>query len=222
MRWQFLVIILFFLSTQSFLFGRIDENKDFQIWIFESTSKKLSSKTSFVFEAEIRYGDAASQPYYYYFQPRVLFTLRDRLEISPGYRHGRSLRLSDREWRNTYSPQLDINLKGKLGEWTLLDRNRIVYNVHDDKRPNILEYRNRFSLVSPWVLGKMRFNPWISDEIFFRDREGFSQNRFIVGGSFPLHSRIKGNPCYIMRHRKRLDEVWTRQNVLALYMFFSF
>lgn len=224
MRLLFLVIILFLfdsLSERAYLYGQVNERDDFQIWLYDSVNRSLGRYTKIFAEAEIRYGDSASKAYYFYVQSRIQRNFSKRFELSLGYRHEMHLNTARSRWETIYKPLFDIYLKADLGKWRLIDRNRIFYYFFEIRHPNIWEYRNRAQLFSPWYLGKMKFNPWIYSEVFFREGEGFGQHRLALGGNFPISPHLEGSIFYILRHRKVLDE-WRHHNVIGGYLFFSF
>lgn len=198
------------------------QHKDFEFWLYNALQKKLSKKSTFYFETEFRYGAHASDLYLTYLQTGILFTLNKHLEIGPGYRQLYFLNNSMREWKPIYIPLIDLAGKFDWKKWKFVDRNRIQYLCIDGVE-NLWEYRNRLKINSPWKLGKIGINPWMYEEAFFREKSGFSQNRFAVGAAIPLNKTITSNLFYLRRHLKFLESnKWRYFQSLALYITYSY
>lgn len=214
-----IVTILVAVAFPSKASGAIEEDGDFQLWLFNSVHKKLSEKQSLYLEGELRYGNNASTLYLFYLQARLLYTINERLKFYPGYRQLYFLSVSDRRWEAQYEPFLDIIAIRSIKNWEITDRNRFSY-LFFEERENRWQYRNRLMIKTPWKIGKMQFNPLVFDEVFFREKEDFRENRFGLGGEIPFFkNRI--TLLYVIRSRK-FQESWRRSNILWLQLNSSF
>lgn len=213
---RFLVILLtFFLS--SLHGGGFNRDNDFQVWIYDGVHTKLSKRTSLYLESELRYGDNASLLYFYYLQTRFFFSPCKWLDIAPGYRQIFSLRSpEDHTWRPIYNPLTDVIFKKEFRKWEFSDRSRFQYLIFEDEK-NAWLYRNRLQIRAPWKIGRIGIHPQISNELFFRERRGFAQNRFAVGGIFPLAKKIEGSLQYMLRSLKDIEGNWRNHHICWIY-----
>lgn len=198
---SFLRFFYFCFLFVSPIYGKISQNQDFQLWLFNSWKWKVGKGTSFILDTELRYGDNASQAYYSYLQSQLEFTLCPEVIITPGYRQDYLLRFNKKKWEFIYAPFFEITLIKKRNEWDIKNRGRLFYFLSEIGKPQ-WQYRHRLHITSPWKWGTLKFTPWIYDEVFFTERIGLSQNRFSVGGYFFLNKNknIKFDPEFMLRY----------------------
>ena len=215
----FVKATLFFFCLISPLWGSaFNKRHDLQFWELQKLVCELNSNTSLYFQTEFRWGDDISVLYVSYLQGGVAFSPTKWLEVSPGYRHLSSLR-TDHTRITVYEPLLDITFKWKLRDWEVQDRVRFQYRIPEIGF-NEWIYRNRIRLASPWKWGRLKFNPFLSDEVFFRETSGFSENRFACGGRFTLNKTVQSELFYLLRHIQFPD--WRPTHVIGMYLFFKY
>jgi hypothetical protein len=195
------------------LAAEISRNGDFQFWLYDAFTKDIGKKSKIYLETEGRWGDDASTLYLFYLQTRVMYAVCKWLDVAPGYRQQWNLDLATRKWFRLYDPLVDVIVKKKIGKWEISDRHRTQYFILESL-PNFWQYRNRFMVISPWKIGKMKLNPLVFDEIFIREQSGFSENRFAIGGSMPLAKKAKTTLFYMLRHQEFLE--WRRHHICWL------
>lgn len=211
--------LYFFFSFPLFA-KEINGQNDTQLWIFDYVQKKISERVVIAIENEQRWGGDISTLYFSYVQSRIFFTVTDWLQVVPGFRERRSLRTREDKWISAHEPLLDIFLSTSICEWQIRDRQRAQYIIEED-RPNLWQYRHLVTLISPWKWGKMRLNPFIADEVFFRETLGFFENRFQLGARIPLGD-YDFFTFYYMRRLIKNSEQWIHQNVIWLWIGYTF
>lgn len=197
-----------------------DTDSDFQLWSYNSVAKKLGKKSTLAVDGEVRFGDNASKAFLWYLQARLRRDLTPNLAIEPAYRHLYFFRPAVNDWQALYEPFVDIHLKTEWKGWTITSRNRPSYLIFDHL-PNLWQFRTRLLARAPWKWGAIGVSPVIFDEVFFRERSGFEQNRFALGGSWPFGDGNQSMLVFMLRHRKLLDE-WRYQRVIWLLLNFVF
>ncbi|MCC5832434.1 MAG: DUF2490 domain-containing protein [Chlamydiales bacterium] len=209
-------ILLLFSSC--LLASSFNKENDLQLWAMQRFNLDLPSKSTFYYQTEFRWGDDISVLYLSYFQFGFLFELSKFLEIGPSYRQLSSLR-RDHTRRVIHEPLFEITLKSKLREWRGENRVWILYRIPESDE-NEWIFRNRLRIFSPWKLGKLKFNPFIADEVFFGERRGFFENRLTLGGRFTLAKPIQSDLFYMLRHIQFPN--WLPTHVVGTYLYFRF
>lgn len=198
----------------------INGNGDFQIWLSSSVNTALNRKLRAFLDGEVRFGNNGSELYLWYLQTRFHYTVRDWLELSPGYRQQFNLILPDRVWRPVFVTLFDVLFYFDIGKWTFINRNRFQYNFHVVQN-NVWIYRNRLRVDAPFTFGKMKFRPLAADEIFIQEGIGFFENRLTVGGRFNIGKRNITKPAFCFRLRKFGDE-WRKAYIFSTRADFNY
>lgn len=208
-----------FSFISSFLWGSaFNKKNDIQLWELQKLSVELNSITSFYFQTEFRWGDDISVLYVHYFQGGIVFVPCEWLEVAPAYRQLTALR-RDHTHNIFYEPLLDVTLKRKLREWAFQNRFRFQYRI-PESGTNEWIYRDRLKVNSPWKWGKLKFNPFVFDEVFFSETRGFSENRFAAGGGFTLAKSIQSDLYYMLRHIQFPN--WRPTHVIGMNLYFKY
>lgn len=94
--------------------------------------------------------------------------------------------------------ELEPNLRGRLGQFTFNDRNRLEYRLIDDE--SRFRYRNQFRL--NWAPEGAKVMPFLSEEMLIDlSGLGFNQNRLIVGVGFQVRADTRLDAGYLLRSR---------------------
>ena len=95
------------------LFGRVNQDGDYQVWFYQSVEKEFREAFFTRFQTEFRFGDDVSKLYFKYGQIDLVFRPTRWFHIGPGYRHAYT-RLLDpsMDWKGIYSPFLDVIFLG--------------------------------------------------------------------------------------------------------------
>lgn len=199
--------------------AELNEDKDVQFWAWQSYFKKINEKTRVQFAYEARFGDDASILYLGYLQALIERKLSKHIFVNAGYRQFWVKPINSISFNPIYGPIADIIYKRSNGTMRIIDRNRFEYLMIDGG-PTVWVYRNRVEITAdkPWA---KIYRPFIFDEIFFREGQGFSQNRLALGLkiTFPLEQQTK--LFYMLRHVDVRNQ-WLRHHVLGAYLNFTF
>lgn len=222
MKKYLLIILLVFAGFLNADIQQVNKNGDFQIWTYAFMGVDMHPEWQFQLSAEFRWGDDASTLYYKYLQGQILYKAASWIEIAPGYRQEyiRNREKKDK-WANLFDPLMDVILYIPGSSWKLADRNRLEYLIDRDRK-NLWLYRNRFLAISPWKADFLQLNPFFSNEIFFLQDKGFSQDRVTIGFYSTWASYAKLKTYYTWRYLKKKKTNWSYQNILALQLFLRF
>src|SRR5574341_44157 len=163
--------------------AELNADNDFQFWNTEAIEGKINDQWKAYVEAELRFGDDASEFYYQHTHLEILYKALEWLEIGAAYRQAWELDDPATDlWFTEYRPMVNVTLKHKWNDWEFSDRNRFEFrnfDVKDDK----FRYRNKLKAKSPWKWTALHINPFVADELFFEEDSdnGFNRNRLDVG-----------------------------------------
>ncbi len=214
------LVILMLLMQAAFTDVHAYADGDFQIWHNEVQEFNVSKKIKVPLEEEFRYGDNASELYYHHYDIGLTYDANKNLTIGVFYRQiyegekGKS--------KPEFQPHFDITPKVDIYGFHLEDRNRFEYKLYDDNRADIVEYRNKISIRSPWKLTPLKIQPYVADEVFvWLNTAFFRRNRFDAGASFEFAKNLKGDVYYRLQCTKKSGR-WTDANILGLKLKVSF
>jgi hypothetical protein len=119
-------------------------------------------------------------------------------------------------------PELEPNIRGRIGEFTLNDRNRLEY-AYSPTRPegSFWRYRNQLRVNHQPVDSKRSWFPYIWDEVLFPFNAGFNQNRLSAGLAFLLGKHARLETGYILRSRATASGAWEHDHIFNLYLFYA-
>lgn len=224
-RFLHLFLLLFF-SLKSVYALPINQQNDIHFWETQRVTVDYSRDLAFYLEAELRWAGRVSELYEWYLQSGVLINLKNWIVIGPAYRH--VIKNKDdftSEKITIYTPILDLFLLRDYGGWKFENRSRIQYLI-PEKVGSVMLYRNRLQVITPWKWGKMEFNPYFSEEAFFYEYRGFSENRVLFGGLFSPFCHLESCFYYMLRHVYNFDEErnlsWKLTRVIGLCFNFSY
>lgn len=214
-------VFLFLFFSFSFLEALpVNQKNDILFWESQRVTRHLSRDLAFYLESELRWADKASEVYEWYVQPGILINLKNWFVIGPAYRHIRKFKDDFTSEKITiYNPILDIFILRNYREWKCENRSRFQYFIPEKSRSALL-FRNRLQLITPWKWGKMEFNPYFSEEVFFYEYRGFSENRLLLGERFFPFCHFETCLYYMWRHLDNFDEArirsWKLTKVIGL------
>ncbi len=196
------------------------QDGDFQIWHTEAQDVSLKEKTKLIAEEEFRYGNKASELYYQHYDIGLAYDVNKYLTTSINYRQ--IYEGENGKFLPEYRPHLDITPKRELYGFKIEDRNRLDFRLYDDKREDMLQYRNRLRIRAPWKFTPLGIQPYVSDEIFVNlNSAAWRRNRFDAGVTFDLIKGIKGDVYYRLQSTKKSGR-WTDYNILGLKLNIAF
>lgn len=217
-RWLVGGILAVVLSTPGF--AELNSDGDFQFWNTESIQGKLAEKVGAYLEGEFRFGDDASEFYYQHTHLEIPIEVTDWLEIAPAYRQVWELftksedEAGEEDWFAEYQPNFNVTLKHKLEGWKMSSRSRFELRYFDIDKEDTFRYRNKFTLKSPWKWTAWEINPFIADEIFINEVDGFNKNRLQMGVGMNIIEHLDGSLYYLWQTSEKGDE-WIDTHVVG-------
>jgi hypothetical protein len=197
------------------VFGFLNQNNDFQLWVMADVRKSISPCLEFEFQSEYRFGNDASELFLYYFQAQMVYSPKEWLAIAPGYRQQETKLLG--EWFSSYAPLADVSFTFCLGKTKVVDRSRFQYFINEG-RSDVWVYRHRDAFFFRPV-GEI--HPYLFEEIFFAEARGFVQNRLEVGAYVPLRGKGRLFGGYLLRHQK-FESEWRAAHILHFMLLVAF
>ncbi len=202
------------------LFAKLDRDGDFQVWNTDSMDIHLSRKVRLTSLAEFRYGDNRRKLYHKHYQGGFLFIRSFHTLFHIAYRHVYTR--MKKKWITEYNPLFDLTFQVATRRGLVLsNRNRIQYRIIPGNH-NLWLYRHRIEFIPPYRISKRQTAPFISNEFFWQERWGISQNRLAIGLKIPYHQRTELSLSYMLRSLKDLEKKWIHQNVVHAHFSLHF
>lgn len=104
--------------------------------------------------------------------------------------------------------ELEPNLHGRIGHFTFNDRNRLEYRWRASQTR--VRYRNQLRV--NYAPTGARAIPYLWDEVLFDTKEGFNENRLMVGPGWMLNGHTRIDVGYLLRSRRGVD-AWTHSTL---------
>ena len=196
------------------------EDGDFQIWHTEGQEFNVTKGWKIPLEEEFRYGKDASEFYYHHYDIGLSYDVNKNLTVGAYYRQ--IYEGEKGKFKPEYRPHIDVTPKIELYGFKIENRNRLDYRLYDDGREDILQYRTRLLVRSPWKFTPINIQPYISDEIFvWLNSAALRRNRLDAGISFDLIKNFKGDVYYRLQSTKKSGR-WTDYNILGFKLKVAF
>ena len=128
--------------------------------------------------------------------------------------------LARKRWRTVYEPMLIVNLKRTWGKWEFALRHQIQYRIPDHSRTLWL-YRIRPRVFLPFKLGRVGLKPYLSNEFFFLEHIGYSENRAVVGLKIPIGGPWSSDIEYMLRSLRPAGD-WLEQSIIRAALYLTF
>ena len=161
------------------------ENPALQIWNETQVVQPLSKSRDLVIIGGLRIGQGLRRPIDERIGAGLGFKVRRYLTLQPTYMFVAYQPFPGREFTE-HRAVFNATLKFHAGRFTLTDRNLIERRIRPSGR-DFSTYRNRLMIDHPAKLGSLKFNPFISNEVWYTTQPiasgnfGWSRNRFAVG-----------------------------------------
>lgn len=207
-------IVLFLLLLCSPLLASRDIYDD-QLWLYYFYEHRLSEHNDFYMHAQARWRDGGTRLFRNILEGEVIRRFTEWFEAGPGYRNDWDYTLG--ATIQTHTPFIDIFIN--IPAWVGRFRNRFrpQYFFVEDAF-NCFSVRNRLTWFLPtFQPRRMKIEPYLEEEVFWRTLDGFFENRVYVGARIPLFGCFYGNVVYI-RRMVRAGPLWEHNNILALHL----
>ncbi|MDD4894159.1 MAG: DUF2490 domain-containing protein [Candidatus Omnitrophica bacterium] len=197
------------------------DDGDFQVWHTEIQEKEINKESRLTLEEELRFGDDASELYYYYFDIGYAYDVNKNLTLGLNYRQIYDKKQPYNKFKIENRPHINATLKYALSGFQLDDRNRLEYR-HFDYQEDSWEYRNKFTVKFPWKFTRLQIQPYLADEIFLKlNGIDLNRNRLYSGFMFTVLKNLKAEIYYLLQKTKSSGK-WTAVNVLGSKVKVSF
>lgn len=172
----------------------VNQDNDWQIWNSYSIDKKLTDKLTAELSTEARFGADSSRLYHQYTQLTFDYRMSDHVVVTPGIRESYDLITSSStrdEWGHSHQLMFAVTWNWEICGIKFTDRNRLhfVHPSANQNSKNHTVYRNKIKAVMPCSWTSLNITPYVSDELFFKESEGYHKNR----ARFGLKADLKEN-----------------------------
>lgn len=172
---------------------------DNQVWTEYQLAVPIDGKTDFVALGVLRFGRNVSRPVNERIGAGVSRKIGKYLTVFPFYLHVAAQPTSvsnSTEERIT----LEATLKFPLGRFKFIDRNRV--ELHFNSRSGqFTQYRNRPQIEHPMRIGKVEFEGFIADEVFYDSiASAWIRNRIYVGVSKKVNAHFTFEAFYVRQN----------------------
>jgi len=217
--------------------GHLNRNNDHGFWLKEEFIANLSKQAYVNVAFEQRWGNDYRTFWYHHYQiigqydfaPFVKNSLCLRpdtpfrsLSFGPGFKEAISIcrnSQQDFKWASANIPLVEANLTFDIFGGLFRQRFRGEYvNFNTKHYHDHGLFRYRLYYFTPWRWGKIEFNPWVSNEFFFREKTErynaviqtgvFYENRFKVGANARLFERFFVDLFWQWRSHRQLPGYW--------------
>ena len=158
---------------------------DNQFWNETQLIINLSEKRDLVLIGGIRLGRDWQRPVDERIGGGIAFKINKYLTIQPTYMFVAYQPFPGREF-SEHRAIMNVTGRFRVKRFTIADRNLIEQRIRPTGR-DFTTYRNRLMIDHPVSLGRLKFNPFVSNEAWYTTqpvesgRFGWSRNRFGVG-----------------------------------------
>ncbi len=196
------------------------EDGDFQIWHTEGQEIAVTKGWKIPVEEEFRYGGDAGELYYQHYDIGISYDVNKNLNVGAYYRQ--IYEGEKGKFKPEFRPHIDVTPKTELYGFKIENRNRLDYRLYDDNREDILQYRTRLLIRSPWKFTPLNIQPYVSDEVFvWLNGAVLRRNRLDAGISLEFMKNVKGDIYYRLQGTKKSGR-WTDYNILGLKLKVAF
>jgi Protein of unknown function (DUF2490) len=172
---------------------------DNQFWTEYQLAVPLDDKTDLVAIGVLRFGRNVSRPVNERIGAGISSRVGKYLTVFPFYLHvaGQPTSIShSTEERIT----LEATTKFPVGRFKVIDRNRIEFHFHS-RLGQFTQYRNRPQIEHPMRIGKVEFEGFIADEVFYDSNlSAWFRNRFYVGVAKKINPHFSVELYYVRQN----------------------
>ena len=198
-----------------------------QVWTQEDVSVRTHERFVAGISEENRYGisdlDGSKHVDEIHVAPFLDRYVFGWLSIGANYRHVLLRNGSDARWSEDRRPGIDVALKEKLGNLSLLNRSRVICRIPEHEDP-YFRYRNlskvSYSLgtASPYVSYEWYYDEGSHDRPY-RKNDRFSQQWISIGLDWRVAGPITVSPYYrLVENKDGNDHDWYPGHVLGIVL----
>lgn len=172
---------------------------DNQVWTEYQLAVPIDEQTDFVVLGVLRFGRNATRPVNERIGAGISRKVGTYLTVFPFYLHVAS-QPTPLDHSTEHRITLEGTVKFPLGGFKLINRNRVEFHFHS-KSGQFTQYRNRPQIEHPMRIGKVDFEGFIADEVFYDSIDSaWIRNRFYVGISKKVNSHFSFEAYYVRQN----------------------
>lgn len=201
MSWRMKTVFVAWIAVCLFLCpadNRAFENGDVQYWSFVQIQKNFGTRWKFLFNEDMRWGNHASELYFYRPEIGVVFQATHRVSLSLCYKY-----LHNKEtgaWKTVSVPHVNLIFNFKISDVAIMNRNRMEFMDYPDK-PDFWRYRGIVFFTAPITIPIIKSKPYVGDELFYHfNNDHVKYNRIYFGLSTPIGKNVKLDTYYFLHH----------------------
>lgn len=210
---------LILICSLIFVFAKPAFASDAQFWQTFSVEGEVYKDLTLQIAEEIRFCDNMSELYYAQTDIGLMYALTDWFKFGAMYRQvfenrGYDVDESFDTWRQEKRPIANLIFDLKTKYIAFSDRSQFEFRFIDGARYNV-RYRNKLSIEFPIKFEKVKFAPYVADEIFVDINNGvFNTNRFYTGTKFKIIDRFALELYYLLQSSKKTN-YWSNFSALG-------
>ena len=179
--------------------SRAHAERDWEYRNEESIEAAISDRLSAEIAAKFRFRDDAKEHYYTSTDMELTYEFLDWLDAGVGYRQ--ITKLKGTVWRNENRSYIQGAGKWKWGDWKGKNRARLEYRAKQDQE-EYYRFRNKLTFKSPWKWTSFAVNPYLAEEFYLEEAEGYNKNRLYIGAGLRLSERVYLDAYYLLEVEK--------------------
>lgn len=214
-----IVVLAFFAYHNRSCLAEIDG--DFQFWSTAGVSFDVNKDWKVSIEEKLKFVHDAGHLRYHHTDLGFTYKgIADWIDLGFNFKQVFA-ELPDDDWSRENRPHLNITFKGRWAELDFSNRSRFEYR-DIEYGDDYWRYSNKLELNLPFELTRLKFHPYIADQVYINlNGQGFEKNRIYSGVSFELSEGIESELYYVYQWSKFLDQ-WLELSALGLQLKFRF
>lgn len=197
------------------------KKQDFQYWMTESVSFKLSDEFKLSLSKESYFEDDASHGYYDETDLGLIYSgLAQWLDVSLQFKHVLTER--NNKWKREERPHLNAFVKFKCADLDFNNRSRIEYRIRQGA-DDVWRFRDLLTIALPIKWTRFQIQPYVADEVLLDLDTGvwWNENRGYLGFKFKINKYLSG-AIYYMGRSLNANRDWTYSNNVGTRLSLSF
>lgn len=186
-----------------------------QMWNNTTCYLPLGRGLSSRFEAQIRTQLKNQKFLHRHYEVEVIRPLLPFLSLGVGYRQSD---LVENQLEKDHMPFVTLSAAASKNRWRVEYRARAEYLFFERvSSQDTTLYRHRLDIDIPLKFNRMTLHTFLSDELFFKEGERVSENRFKVGIRELMNKTLMGDIFYQFRTVKLDSGTWGQSSDIGIY-----
>ena len=100
------------------------------------------------------------------------------------------------------------------------DRNRLEFREFEDRK-DVFRYRNRLKIAWPHDLFELPLRPYVADEIYIQEENGYNRNRLYAGLVWNVNQKLDID-FFFLHQKDKTSHGWDDVFITGLETIFTF